>query len=142
MLGTDFGPFTSGTKTSGIQEAIDSLGGNGCIYLSVGDYQTSETIHIKSGVSLIGAGAGATRISLALPPGNSAIPVLSCEGSEVTISDLSVDGNGKILTSPANVGHDIASGSAILVQSSRTKISRVNVDNVSGDTNFEPHDLY
>jgi pectin methylesterase-like acyl-CoA thioesterase len=128
-LGTDFGPFTSGTHTSGIQEAIDSLGGNGCVHLSAGDYQTSQTIHVKSGVSLIGAGAGATRISLALPSGNPAIPVLSCEGSEVTISDLSVDGSGKTLTSPAKAGHDVASGSAILVQSNRSKISRVNVDN-------------
>jgi len=94
-----------------------------------GDYQTKQTIHVKSGVSLIGAGAGATRISLAVPPGTPAMPVLSCEGSDVTISDLSVDGDGKNLTSPANAGRDVASGSAILVQSNRSKISRVNVDN-------------
>jgi len=47
-------------------------------------------------------------------------------GDDVTLLDFAVDANGAALVKPMN---DIASGTAILVQSNRSKICRVNVRN-------------
>lgn len=61
----DFGASTSASasvNSIAIQAAIDSLPLGGIVIIPAGTYQTSTTINMKNGVSLIGAGSIATTL--------------------------------------------------------------------------------
>ena len=61
----DFGASTSASasvNSVAIQAAIDSLPNGGIVIIPAGTYQTSTTINMKNGVSLIGAGSIATTL--------------------------------------------------------------------------------
>ena len=105
--------FATGSSTGGIQEAIDDLAGApGTVWCSGVTYSTMRTVFLHENVHLRGAGIGVTIIrradgSILDAGGNYSGVVLragpysspltaftnSARGSNVSISDLTVDGN-------------------------------------------------
>ncbi|MFA5112835.1 MAG: right-handed parallel beta-helix repeat-containing protein [Candidatus Margulisiibacteriota bacterium] len=69
-----------------IQAAIDSAPAGSTIVLAAGDYQ--ENIILKDGVSLRGAGANQTTLSAA----EAALPVISGDAGQLTISNFAING--------------------------------------------------
>ncbi len=111
--GSDYGAFTSGTTTSGIQEAINSLGSvGGTVSLKAGTFTVSTLSTVKvSGTTIQGQGE-ATVISLA-NSSNVSIFALTSGIQGVIFKEFQIAGNSTNNTS--GHGLDISNGSHVWV---------------------------
>ncbi|HKB34882.1 MAG TPA: hypothetical protein VKD72_00415, partial [Gemmataceae bacterium] len=84
------GAWTVSSATAGISEAIAFCNGPGLVLVPKGNWQARATITVPTGISIMGAGQGATKLTLmptgaCIPP---AIPLFRCMGDHIKIQDM------------------------------------------------------
>lgn len=112
----DYGAVGDGVTndTSAIQSAIDA--GAGTVLFPAGTYGCGSSVQLKDSVNLVGVGMGLSVIKAIGSPSTAIL--LGSSGntvSDVTISDLTIDGNWTALQNSALNGIQVTSGARIRV---------------------------
>lgn len=149
MKDSDKGAKLIGNGSSALQQGVDYLaGGKGTVLVGPGTYETSTPIWLHSGTHLRGSGEGVTiikRMSMSNGDANNSGAVLATSiygangtltdssntVSDISISDLTLDGNQSTFSSLTNTAL-VPSGMHINYCNG-VRVTRVRAQNILGD---------